>query len=316
MKVFAAEDLCPCSSGRPFGACCSPYAAAPILSGEAPAAAALASLRHQLFELFRRVDELQELLFACLDTLPDEERETLEHDTARMRIFLDHFLWDWFRRYSEARPISRIARSLEGEDLRTASRLDDWSLSPWEPWLVLGREADGAWHLRRLGSDREHRVRPSFEDQIWHKGDGLVLRLLPHLGHDFAGRSVRVFAGAAGVRRLTAAWQDIAHRRGVPPSVRLRPDVHNEPWLPIHQDLFALPTEAPRPSHRPRIPPPPPVEPAALDIALPELGNQSPREAVRHTLGRHRVRRWLDRRAESGENIAPLKRALGLQDEF
>jgi len=283
-------------------------------------------LRHQLLVLAKAAPDMPELWFSCLDEFTDPEREALDRSQALQQPFLDHFLWDWFRKYSEARPIARLARSLEGSDLRMARRLDDWGLAPWEPWEVLGA-LGGTWELGRIGSDRTVHVRPAFAHHVARKGDGLVCRILPHLGHDFTGLSVLRFPGVRGLRRLREAWSSIVRDLGISASVKLRPDVHNELWHPVHQalvrlhpDLHDLDALEPVGDFSESLLPSPPPEPVAtspetealLDTLLDELGHQTPRQASGHEMGRHRLRRWLDRRASQGLEIASLRSALGI----
>lgn len=312
--TLPADSLCPCQSGKDYAACCEPFAEAPALSGETAPSQARASLRHQLLSLARTAADLPELWFACLDELTEAERIALDGTPALAQPFLEHFLWDWFRKYSEARPISRQARAIESSDLRQSRRLEEWGLASWEPWEVLGA-IGGTWELARIGSDRTLHVRPSFEHQIARKGDGIVCRILPHLGHDFTGLSVVRFPGAKGLRHLKSSWTRIAREVGVSTSVRIRPDVHNELWHPIHLALLRLHPVLDGLEEVPvvaELPPSSPDEAALLDQPLDELGHQSPRQAVAHAMGRHRVRRWLERRESEGHGSMFLRRTLGL----
>jgi len=304
-----AESPCPCRSGLEFSACCAPFEAAPSLSGEASLPKARASLRHQLLLLSRAAVDLPELWFSCLDEFSDPEREALDREPALAQVFLDHFVWDWFRKYSEARPISRIARGFEATDLRLASRLEAWGLDPWEPWEVLESRGD-RWTLRRLGSDAERTVHRAFAHHVARKGDGLVCRILPHLGHDFVGLSVTRFPGKRGIRHLERAWLEQCRNHGIGVATKLRPDIHNETWHPLHLELLRL--HPALDGLQPLDATPSPLLEQELSSPLAELGHQSPRQAALHEMGRHRLKRWLDRRAQSGEDVAPLRRALGL----
>jgi hypothetical protein len=308
--MLPAESACPCQSGLEFSACCAPFEAAPSLSGDAPLPKARASLRHQILSLARAASDFTELWFACLDEFSDPEREALDREPSLKQVFLEHFLWDWFRKYSEARPIARIARAFEATDLRLASRLEAWSLDPWEPWEVLEARGD-RWTLRRLGSQDERTIHRAFPHHVARKGDGLLCRILPHLGHDFAGLSVVRFPGRRGAQRLERSWLELCHRHGVGVATKLRPDIHNESWHPLHLGLLRL-----HPALDGLQVAASPVLSADLDqelsTVLDELGNQSPRQAILHVMGRHRLNRWLDRRAQAGEDVAPLRQALGL----
>ena len=274
--------LCPCLSGLPFAHCCAPYAESPMQSGDLSLSAARASLRRHLLEMVRVATGMQELWFACLDNLNGALREAAETKTGRP-LFLDHFLWDWFKKYSEARPIVRVARYFEPTDLRLANHLDAWSLAPWEPWAVMGH-AGGLWQLRQLGSGREVEILRAFDHHTWKTGDGLLCRILHHAGHDFSGLHVVRFPGPSGVQRLESRWAQLARKHGLAPTTRLRPDIHNEIWLPLHQDLIEgilMPSENS-----------PPKDDGFLDQAQPALGGASPREAAGHEFGRHKLAAW------------------------
>jgi hypothetical protein len=255
---------------------------------------------------------MKELWIACLDSLPEGMPETLETHPQFAQVFFDHFVWDWFQKYSEARPLSRASGQLGEKDLRLSSRLDQWGLSPWEPWQVLEKREDVS-ELQQLGNQRTVLVRSAFAHHRWKTGDALVCRILPHLGHNFTGMSVQVYTGKQGVANLQRTWTDIAKKRGVSPSTRLRPDIHNEIWNRIHRDVlqYALGWE-----DAPSLASFAPIADALdLEMPLPELGNQSPRDAVKHTFGQHKVQRWLERRAAAGEDVRSLRAALNLPED-
>jgi len=280
-------------------------------SGEVPASEAKASLRRHILELVRAAEGMQELWFACIDNLNDTLRLEMDAESPS-QFFLDHFLWDWFKKYSEARPIARAARFFEPTDLRLANHLDGWGLVSWEPWEVVGRH-QGRWNLRQLGSQREIEIQRAFVHHDWDVGDGILTRILHHAGHDFSGLSVARFAGATGVRTLENHWNRLAKKHGFSPATRLRPDIHNDIWLPLHEELLSLvlPT-------RPEVDAPPetiplsPWDASILDRVQPELAGQSPREAAQNELGRHRLRKWLDGRARGEFETAMIRKELDL----
>jgi hypothetical protein len=280
------DDSCPCFSGRGFDACCGPYRGAAHPAGPAAAPLALASLRSILLAALREGQGMMEMWFAFLDELPQGLRERLEEKADR-QILADHFLWDWFHRYSESRPLCRAARAVEATDIRGASRLDEWALAPWEPWEVLSGSRD-AWTLHRIGGDRKATVLKAFAHHRFQVGDAILSRLLPHLGHNFLGLSVSVFRGEKGRRELHDGYDRIVRKFGLTSHVHLRPDIHNEAWRPLHAELLALALHVkavPRPAAE--------TSSGLLDTPRPDLGGATPRQSATHEFGRHRLRLWL-----------------------
>lgn len=278
-----SDVLCPCLSGRDFAACCGPWDRA-VAAAPGSAEAAHASLRRLLLRALRESQGMMELWFAFLDELPDASREGLTDGSDR-QILADHFLWDWFHRHPEARPLCRAVRAVEGADLRASSHLEEWTLAAWEPWEVAS-VSGSAWSLRSLVSERHTVAHKAFEHHGWKVGDGLLCRILPHLGHQFTGLSATVFPGAKGRRRLKAAYDKICQEHGIHPHARLRPDVHNEAWLPVHAQLFLFANDLD--------PAPLPVEDTGfLDAPVEALGGASPRQCAQHEFGRHRLKTWM-----------------------
>ena len=278
-----SDIFCPCLSGKDFAICCGPWDRA-ATAAPGSAEAAHASLRRLLLRALRESQGMMEMWFAFLDELPDASREGLTDGSDR-QILADHFLWDWFHRHAEARPLCRAVRAVEGTDLRASSHLEEWTLAAWEPWEVASVSGP-TWSLKSLVSERHSVVHKAFAHHDWNIGDGLLCRILPHLGHHFTGLSVTVFPGARGRRRLKAAYNRICDDRGIHPHARLRPDVHNEDWLPIHGQLFLLANDL-------DVAAMPVDELGFLDTPVAALGGASPRECATHELGRHRLRRWL-----------------------
>lgn len=312
-----ADNICPCLSGHPYDACCGPFRDAPAISGEVPLAAAHGSLRRQLLILLEQVPELQEIWFSFADDLPGPLHDALpgiplaQLEQPRLELFL----WDYFQKVSLARPILRVARNLELDDLRLASRLDDWSLSPWSCWQVESRTKD-AWNLRSLSNGRLVHAHTSFAHHEFTVGDGLVARLLQHGGHTFTGLGILRFAGQDGAKSLEIGWKDLCLKMGLSPSVTLRPDVHNEQWFAFHRNVLELwagiaPLRKKKARAR-KASPPQVMTPPDLDVPLAELANQSPRAAAAHAMGRHRLKHWLAGVATKGIDIEPLRKELGL----
>lgn len=305
-------QLCPCLSGRTFSDCCGRFAESPMRSGETSSQEAHASLRRHLLEMVRVSAGMQELWFSCIDNLSDPLRAAFD-DPSNQQAFLDHFLWDWFKKYSEARPIVRVARFFEPTDLRLANHLDSWSLAPMEPWIVQGL-GNGKWHLMQLGCHREVEALESFAPPDWKVGDALLTRILHHAGHDFVGLHTTRFQGSAGVHRLESHWNALAKKFGFAPQTRLRPDIHNEIWLSLHEELLGFAIGADPSTVEPKAAALPngamPMDEAVLDTPLPELAGQTPLAASKNELGQLRLRKWLDQQTLAGFDTEKVRKRL------
>ena len=284
--MIISDISCPCLSGRDLADCCGPYQGAPHPGGQVSSVAAHASMRALLLSVLREGRTMMEMWFAFLDELPEPLRESMDK-MADKRTLADHFLWDWFHRYSESRPLCRAAREVEAKDLRGASRLHEWALAPWEPWEVVSG-SDETWTLHRLGTDRKVVVLKAFSDHRFKAGDAILSRLLPHLGHNFLGLSVSVFRGDKGRRELQAGYERILHKFGLTGHIHLRPDIHNEAWLPLHAELLALALHL-KPDRAAVVEYPSEF----LDEPHAALGGASPRDLAVHEFGRHRLRQWM-----------------------
>lgn len=299
------DNSCPCLSGREFEACCSPYQGAAQPVGQVAAHAALASLRSLLLAALREGQTMLEMWLAFLDELPEPLRETIDGKTDR-QILADHFFWDWFHRYSESRPLCRAARTVEETDIRGASRLDEWALAPWEPWEVASGSGD-TWTLHRIGTDRKVVVLKSFPYHQFTAGDAILSRILSHLGHNFLGLSVSIFRGEKGRRELQTGYDRIVQKFGLTSHVHLRPDIHNEVWLPLHTELLglALHVKAVPSANAANA-----VESSGiLDTPQSDLGGATARQSATHEFGRHKLRLWL--KGLSGSDKEAVEDLLG-----
>jgi hypothetical protein len=181
----------------------------------------------------------------------DYPHELLMEDPDYGRAVLEDFFWDYFVQYSDARPILRTARELEGKALRLAHDLMQWSYAPLWFYQVEERTAVEA-RLRNLGNGKIHRV--IHQDRLPGPGAGVLTRLLPFRGREFCGHTVLAFptasplgpktpsptasplgSDAAGETALPSDRLETLFRAGcrelkVKPSVTLRPDVHCEEW--------------------------------------------------------------------------------------
>ncbi len=306
---------CPCQSGRLFRHCCGPFAESPMLSGELPLGPAKTSLRRHLLEMARVSEDMQELWFTCLDHLSESIRSHLERNPTQQAL-MDHFLWDWFKKYSDARPIVRVARYFDATDLRLANHLDGWGLAPWEPWVVKSYR-NGLWRLEHLTSRREIEATATFEHHRWEIGDALLTRILHHAGHDFTGLHVARFPGQSGVRSMQKRWKALGERFRLTSHTRLRPDIHNEFWLALHEDLleFILENDPKTATLDPELSLNSitvPLEDTVMVKPLPELAGQTPKQAAQNEFGRHRLRKWLETQDALGYDTRQVRHRLGI----
>src|SRR4051812_44897768 len=87
------------------------------------------AFRHGLHELSMALFPLRAIYQAYWDKLSKEDypHDLLMEDPDYGRSVVENFFWDYFVQYSDARPILRTARELEGKELRLAHDLMQWS---------------------------------------------------------------------------------------------------------------------------------------------------------------------------------------------
>jgi hypothetical protein len=143
------------------------------------------------------------------------------------RAVLENFFWDYFQQYSDARPILRTARELEGKALRLAHDLMQWSYAPLWFYRVEDR-THGEARLRNLGNGRIHRVHHA--GRMPGAGTGMLARILPFRGREFCGHAVLAFEAHPDHADLDSLFRAGCRDLGIKPAVNLRPDVHCEEW--------------------------------------------------------------------------------------
>lgn len=287
---MARSTLCPCLSGRTLGRCCGPYEHIPDPDPSPEPAAIHRSFRNHLMALIRDSSALTELWFAFLDHWNGEADPS---QTALDSVLLDHFLWDWFQRYPEARPLCRIVQAMESVDLRMSSHISIWADSPLEPWAVERIEKPFV-QLRRLHGNRTIEVLPSFPLGRLRIGEAILARTLPHRGVRVLGLGGMRLPPTGGTDRLKHLYASVLEAHGLAPTVTLRPDVHSSVWYAIHDDLIRALRGLDRPGAAPDV-----STNFDLDQPREELAGQSPRQAASHELGRLRLRKWAASRPES-----------------
>ncbi|HOX50322.1 MAG TPA: SEC-C metal-binding domain-containing protein [Fibrobacteria bacterium] len=283
------SSLCPCHSGRTLGRCCGPFEHLPDPRPTTDPSAIHRSFRNHLIALIRDAESLSEIWVSFLEHwIGEGDPDSIEVDSG----LLDHFLWDWFQRYPEARPICRVVQALESVDLPMSSQIGAWTDSPLEPWEVVEAKAPLVG-LRRLNGSKEIQALMGFPMARLKKGDALLGRILPHRGLRVLGLGACRLPGPKGVAHLQAMHARAMAARGLAPSVTLRPDVHSGIWLPLHDDLVRAARGLPQPVAKLSIETSVRQE-MSLDLDAPrgELGGQSAREAAAHELGRLRLRKW------------------------
>lgn len=193
------------------------------------------AFRHGLHELSMALFPLRSLYQAYWEKLGKEPypHDMLMEDPEYGRAIIENFFWDHFVQYSDARPILRTARELEGKDLRLAHDLMQWSYSPLWFYRVQERGARTA-RLINLGNLKAHTV---FHDgRLPQAGEGVLTRILPFRGKEFCGHVALAFndgsapADSAAAARLESLFRAGCRELGVKPSVTLRPDVHCDEW--------------------------------------------------------------------------------------
>jgi hypothetical protein len=193
------------------------------------------AFRHGLHELSMALFPLRALYQAYWEKLAKEEypHDLLMEDPEYGRAVVENFFWDHFVQYSDARPILRTARELEGKDLRLAHDLMQWSYAPLWFYRVQERNVRTA-RLINLGSLKSHTV--FHGGRLPEAGEGVLTRILSFRGREFCGHASLAFtdgsapADGAGAARLDSLFRAGCRELGVKPSVTLRPDVHCDEW--------------------------------------------------------------------------------------
>jgi hypothetical protein len=245
MDASKLRNSCICGNTLPYLECCGRFADAAPGGQEAGAAgnpagadadaALYHAFRHGLHELSMALFPLRALYQAYWEKLTKEDfpHDVLMEDPDYGRAVVENFFWDHFVQYSDARPILRTARELEGKDLRLAHDLMQWSYAPLWFYRVLERTPKTA-RLANLGNGKSHVVYHA--GRVPEAGGGVLARILPFRGKEFTGHTVLAFSDGTGpadgadLARLDSLFRAGCRDLNVKPSVTLRPDVHCDEW--------------------------------------------------------------------------------------
>lgn len=238
MDASKLRNSCICGNTLPYLECCGPFAEAagqgakgahPVPEPQDADEALYRSFRHGLHELSMALFPLRALYQAYWDKLSKEDypHDLLMGDPDYGRAVMEAFFWDYFVQYSDARPILRTARDIEGKDLRLSHDLMQWSYAPMWFYWVEERTPHEA-RLRNPGNGKAHVVRHG--DRLPPAGDAVLTRLLPFRGQEFCGHAALALSNTGDTSRLDALFRGACRDLRVKTSVTLRPDVHGEEW--------------------------------------------------------------------------------------
>jgi hypothetical protein len=240
MDASKLRNSCICGNTSPYLECCGPYAdaagrkqdgSAAIPAPESPDAeeALYHSFRHGLHELSMALFPLRTLYQAYWEKLGKEDypHDLLMGDPDYGRAVMENFFWDYFVQYSDARPILRTARDIEGKDLRLAHDLMQWSYAPLWFYRVEERTPTEA-RLRNPGNGKVHRVR--HDGRLPGAGGAVFTRVLPFRGREYCGHAVLSLGNTGDTARPEALFRNACRDLGVKPATHMRPDVHGDEW--------------------------------------------------------------------------------------
>lgn len=235
MDVAKLKNSCICGNTQPYLGCCGPHAVVP-----APGAGLYAEFRHALHDLHLHMFPLRSLYQNFWEMLSEDSypHHQLMADPEYAAGIITAFLWDYSVQYSDARPILRSARDIEGRELRKAHDWLEWSFAPASLFFVIEREAESGY-VRQLGTGKQKRV--CHGGELPAPGRCFVGRLLPFRGEDMVHTAVLELPGEDGDSgSWERAYADVCLGLGIRPSATLRPDVHCAEWRRHGLDLLAL----------------------------------------------------------------------------
>jgi Protein of unknown function (DUF2384) len=234
MDAAKLRNSCICGNSEPYASCCGRFAEKPE-SGFG-VKAILGELRYALHELHMHLFPLRMLYQQYWEKLSQEAypHHVLMEDGDYGRAIVEHFFWDYSVQFSDARPIMRAARELDGRDLRLGHDLLQWSFAPLWPYFVVECDENEAY-LRQVGHAKMHRV--LHDGRMPPPGHGVWIRLLSFRGKECVGMTRLATPQPIDPGHFDALLQASCQELGQKPKVSLRPDVHCDEWR-RHGSLF------------------------------------------------------------------------------
>lgn len=230
MDTIQPESSCICGNTQSYLDCCGAFAVIPDSFKGSETDRKWADFRHVLHELYQYVFPLKNLHQAYWEKLGQETypHHLLMVDPEYARTVTANFFWDYSVQFSDARPILRAARDIEGRDVRIANDFREWSLSALSLGIVVEADAKRA-HVRLLGSEKIHRV--IHGGDLPEPGTCIAARLLPYRGETCVHPAMLVFPRELfSESNANAGFQGICRMLGLKSIAGLRPDVHCDEW--------------------------------------------------------------------------------------
>ncbi len=309
MDSSRLKDSCVCGNTEPYLNCCGRFAA--LEPPEFGATRAWAGFRHALHELYMYLFPLRNLYQAYWERLNGEEasHQKLMSVPEYSRTVVANFFWDYSTQFSDARPILRAARDIEGKNVRMANDFRQWGLCPLWIYFVIEKE-EGQGVLRMLGNGKIARV--THDGSLPRPGSYVAARLLPYRNDLCLHPSMLVFPQSLDEVAAEARLRGICDALGVKSGAALRPDIQCEAWREHGSRFLAWWRELSLGEIESKAPDSPADWDAWIQNPLPELNGQTPVQASNHEFGRRQLGRLLSGLIRQGRDVSDPKRRLGL----
>jgi hypothetical protein len=237
MDAIKLKSSCICGNTQPYAECCGLYAQAPDPANGNEAERKWADFRHALHELYMYLFPLRNLYQAYWEKLSQDNypHHLLMADPDYGRAIMANFFWDYSVQFSDARPILRAARDIEGKQIRLANDLRQWSLSPM--WLGHVVEADDRHgYIKFLESEKPHRV--IHGGGLPEPGTYVAVRLLAYRGEEYLHPTILAMPhDTFSEILLEKEFEAVCELLRLKTRSGLRPDVQCEAWR-RHGALF------------------------------------------------------------------------------